>query len=91
MADEGRSLAPPTRKLQLVQIYIGGNYRVGKGRGRGHMAGGLGDPIIYGDAAVYLIDVQLKCTQEIPPLLCLSISVVVSEPLLDSRVSAVAY
>ena len=32
MADEGRSLAPPTRKLQLVQIYIGGNYRVGKER-----------------------------------------------------------
>ena len=29
--------------------------------------GQLGDPIIYGDAAVYLIDVQLKCTQQIPP------------------------
>ena len=36
------------------------------------MAGRLGDPIIYGDETVYLIDVQLRGTQQIPPPLCLS-------------------
>ena len=48
----GRFLTPPPRKLQLAQIYIGGNSgaRGGEGGGGGHMAKRLGDPIIYGDA-----------------------------------------
>ena len=56
----GRFLTPSPRKLQLVQIYIGGNYRARGERGeRGHMAVWGGDLIIYVDAPVYLIDVQL--------------------------------
>ena len=64
------------RKLQSHRGRDGG--REGEGWG-GHMAGRLGDPIIFGDVAVCLIDVQLKCTQQIPPSLWLSSSMVVGE------------
>ena len=46
----GRFLTPSPRKLQLAQIYIGGNSGARGGGGGGHMAKRLGDPIIYGDA-----------------------------------------
>ena len=46
----GRFLTPSLRKLQLAQIYIGGNSGARGGGGGGHMAKRLVDPIIYGDA-----------------------------------------
>ena len=46
----GRFLTPSPRKLQLAQIYIGGNSGARGGGGGGHMAKRLVDPIIYGDA-----------------------------------------
>ena len=60
------------RKLQSHRGERGGEKGRGRGGRRGHMAGRLGDPIIYGDETVYLIDVQLRGTQQIPPPLCLS-------------------
>ena len=62
----GRFLTPSLRKLQLAQIYIGGNSgaRGGGGGGGGHMAKRLGDPIIYGDATPPVFS---RC----PPQLCM--------------------
>ena len=60
----GRFLTPSPRKLQLAQIYIGGNSGARGGGGGGHMAKRLGDPIIYGDATPPVF----SCC---PPQLCL--------------------
>ena len=48
LTDEGGSLAPPPRKLQLVQIYIGGNSRAIGGREGGRKRGGVGGRAIGG-------------------------------------------
>ena len=60
----GRFLTPSPRKLQLAQIYIGGNSGARGGGGGGHMAKRLGDPIIYGDATPPVFS---RC----PPQLCM--------------------